>query len=206
MDFSNADVKREVRRLDGLSDDGFLQEVERELRSNFSEIKNNPVENERFQLLRTALLQPELVVKWQAALSAMKIRAETFLGSRESGVKKFYGKIPMDQYIQKRNEFDQWRERALKKLADIQDRLMVARAKRDEYFGYLHADTRIAEERNRLSELNLRLTNAIITHRERVTADYDPTELDHELWKIIEPNGRTNERTAERAGGGRHST
>lgn len=164
------------------SEEEFRDIVDRELRKDQSALSQS--EREDIYRLATQLRQPAVWTRWESALLAMKKSAETQLGARKSELKKLYGTIPINEYLKRRRGYENWRAGNMRFLNGVEDRLLELRSLRTRAWG--HLPHYLARERDDAARDAQSLLRAILVHRSRVEADYDPTDADLRLWAVIE--------------------
>jgi hypothetical protein len=168
--------------LEELSDKEFRDLVDKELRRDHPQTSQE--EKRRLEEIVPMLRSPQVIDRWISVLEVMKASSETQLGAKLAEIKKFHGSITQSDYENKLRGFQSWKAGNLRFLHSVQQRLLEARATRIRLFGKNYP-TRLAEERDRLSQTLLRLIRAVEIHRETVLREYDPSDADEVLWEAI---------------------
>ncbi len=168
--------------LEDMPDKEFRELVDKELRRDHPQ--TSLVEKQRLAEIVPLLRSPQVIDRWISVLEVMKASSETQLGAKLAEIKKFHGSITQDDYENKLRGFQSWKAGNLRFLHSVQQRLLEARATRIRLFGQTYP-TRLAEERNTLSQTLTSLVRAVERHRETVLSEYDPSEADETLWEAI---------------------
>lgn len=175
--FRLADLNMDVYAL---SDAEFRFVADQDVRRDHPRLTER--DREILTVLGPQLRQAENLDRWYNALVVMKRSAESQLGARREDVKKLYGEVAEEKYLERLRRFREWRAGNLRFLNGVEERLAECRRLRAEEFGgKLPAIVEVLHER--ITGLASLYEHSIAEHKRLTLADgLEPSEADEHLW------------------------